>query len=75
MPPPSSNMVNNFRQDTKYSDGMRMQETFHQGAPDYGSAHKSNAIPQNTLQQIMGETNRTQGGQQQQQMSSEYAVP
>jgi hypothetical protein len=63
MPPPSSNMMNNFRQDTKYSDGIRMQETFHQGAPDEGSAYQSNAIPQNTLQQIMGQTNRTQGGQ------------
>ena len=66
MPPPSSNMMNNFRQDTKYSEGIRMQETFHQGAaPDDGSGHQSNAIPQNTLQQIMGQTNRTQGGQQQ----------
>jgi hypothetical protein len=52
-------MMNNFRQDTKYSDGIRMQETFHQGVSDDGSAYQSNAIPQNTLQQIMGQTNRT----------------
>ena len=59
MPPQSSNMMNNFRQDTKYSDGIRMQETFHQGVPDGGSANQSNTIPQNTLQQIMGQSNRT----------------
>lgn len=51
------------------SDGIRMQDTFQQPPASF---HETGGIPQNTMQQIMQQSNRTQ---QQQQQFSEYTIP